>query len=227
MKQIERKKRIVVRIEISTLSDDNEKLNKKKMDQLAMVLSNLQNSGKQLILVSSGAIALGTEKLKLSSQPSSFIDKQAAAAVGQVELIKNYKRYFDEYNQIVAQVLLTSDTIESSVRMKNARNTFDTLLDMNIIPIVNENDAVSTADIELNDNYPLALNVAKIVNADIILIKLDATGKFLLIPRGEKKAVVADNEYELFEKLSNICSNNFTEEPAESSYPSSINEIIY
>jgi glutamate 5-kinase len=227
MKQVEKKKRIVVRIEISTLSDDDEKLNKKKMDQLAMVLSNLQNSGKQLILVSSGAIALGTEKLKLGQQPSSFIDKQAAAAVGQVELIKNYKRYFDEYNQIVAQVLLTSDTIDSSVRVKNARNTFDTLLDMNIIPIVNENDAVSTADIELNDNYPLALSVAKIVNADIILIKLDANGKFLLMPKGGKKAVVADNEYELFEKIDDICRDSHTEALAESSYPSSINEIIY
>lgn len=227
MKQVEKKKRIVVRIEISTLSDNGENLNKKKMDQLAMVLSNLQNSGKQLIIVSSGAIALGAEKLKLSRQPSSFIDKQAAAAVGQVELIKNYKRYFDEYNQIVAQVLLTSDTIDSSVRMKNARNTFDTLLDMNIIPIVNENDAVSTADIELNDNYPLALSVAKIVNADIILIKLDANGKFLLIPKGQKKAVVADNEYELFEKINDMCRDSYTEALTESSYPSSINEIIY
>jgi glutamate 5-kinase len=227
MKQVEKKKRIVVRIEISTLSDNDEKLNKKKMDQLAMVLSNIQNSGKQLILVSSGAIALGTEKLKLRQQPSSFIDKQAAAAVGQVELIKNYKIYFDEYNQIVAQVLLTSDTIDSSVRMKNARNTFDTLLDMNIIPIVNENDAVSTADIELNDNYPLALSVAKIVNADIILIKLDANGKFLLMPKGEKKAVVADNEYELFKKINDICRGSYTEILAGSSYPSSINEIKY
>jgi glutamate 5-kinase len=227
MKRVEKKKRIVVRIEISTLSDDDEKLNKKKMDQLAMVLSNLQNSGKQLILVSSGAIALGAEKLKLRQQPSSFIDKQAAAAIGQVELIKNYKRYFDEYNQIVAQVLLTSDTIDSRVRMKNARNTFDTLLDMNIIPIVNENDAVSTADIELNDNYPLALSVAKIVNADIILIKLDANGKFLLIQKGVEKALVADNEYELFEKISDICRDSCTEPLAESSYPSSINEIKY
>jgi glutamate 5-kinase len=227
MKQGEKKKRIVVRIEIATLSDDDEKLNKKKMDQLAMILSNLQNSGKQLILVSSGAIALGAEKLKLNQQPSSFIDKQAAAAVGQVELIKNYKRYFDEYNQIVAQVLLTSDTIDSNIRIKNTRNTFDTLLDMNIIPIVNENDAVSTADIELNDNYPLALNVAKIVNADIILIKLDANSKFLLVPKGEKKAVAVDDEYELFEKINDICQNINQEKLAESDYPESINEIEY
>ena len=227
MKQGEKKKRIVVRIEIATLSDDDEKLNKKKMDQLAMVLSNLQNSGKQLILVSSGAIALGAEKLKLIQQPKSFIDKQATAAVGQVELIKNYKRYFDEYNQIVAQVLLTSDTIDSSVMIKNARNTFDTLLDMNIIPIVNENDAVSTADIELNDNYPLALNVAEIVNADIILIKLDANSKFLIVQKGEKKAILVNNEYELFEKINNICQNINSGELHKSDYPVSINEIEY
>ncbi len=221
------KTRIVVRIEISTISDNNEKLSRKKMDRLAMVLSNLQNSGRQLILVSSGAIALGAEKLNLRQQPGSFVEKQAAAAVGQAELIKYYQRYFDEYNQIVAQVLLPSDIIDNPVRRENARNTFDTLLDMNIIPIVNENDAVSTTDIELDDNYPLALNVAKIVQADIILIKLDTNGKFLIILKGQKKATLVNDEYELFEKINSLSGVINSGIKYKSDYPASINEIIY
>jgi glutamate 5-kinase len=223
----DKKKRIVVRIEIATISDSNEKLDRKKIDRLAMVLSNLQNSGKQLVIVSSGAIALGAEKLKLDQQPGSFIDKQAAAAVGQAELIKYYQRYFDEYNQIVAQVLLPSDIIDNSVRMQNARNTFDTLFDMNIIPIVNENDAVSTTDIELDDNYPLALNVAKIVQADIILIKFDANGKFLILPKGQKKAILVNDEYDLFEKINTLFISADSLNLHEFDYPSSINEIVY
>jgi glutamate 5-kinase len=223
----DKKKRIVVRIEIATISDSNEKLDRKKMDRLAMVLSNLQNSGKQLILVSSGAIALGAEKLKLDQQPGSFIEKQATAAVGQAELIKYYQRYFDEYNQIVAQVLLPSDIIDNPARMQNARNTFDTLFDMNIIPIVNENDAVSTTDIELDDNYPLALNVAKIVQADIILIKLDTNGKFLILPKGQKEAILVNDVYELFEKINSLPASPNSINLYKSDYPASINEILY
>ncbi len=223
----DKRKRIVVRIEISTISDSNEKLDRKKMDRLAMVLSNLQNSGKNLLLVSSGAIAMGAEKLYLDQQPRSFIEKQATAAVGQAELIKNYQSCFDEYNQIVAQVLLPSDIIESPVRMKNARNTFNTLLDMNIIPIVNENDAVSTADIELDDNYPLALNVAKIVQADIILVKLDSDGKFLIIPKGQKNAILVTDVYELFEKINALCPAADYIDSHKPDFPASISEIVY
>jgi glutamate 5-kinase len=223
----DKKIRIVVRIEIATISDRNEKLDRKKMDRLAMVLANLQNSGKQLIIISSGAISLGAEKLQLEQQPDTPIEKQATAAVGQAELIKNYQKYFDEYNQIVAQVLLPSDIFDNPVRIENARNTFDTLLNMNIIPIVNENDAVSTTDIELDDNYPLALNVAKIVRADMILIKLDANGKFLIIPKGYKKAILANDVYELFEKVNAPGSGTSSVNLHKYDYPASINEIVY
>lgn len=223
----DKKKRIVVRIEIATISDYNEKLDRKKMDRLAMVLSNLQNSGKQLILVSSGAISLGAEKLQLDQQPGTSIEKQATAAVGQVELIKHYQRYFDEYNQIVAQVLLPSDIFDNPVRMENARNTFDTLLDMNIIPIVNENDAVSTTDIELDDNYPLTLNVAKIVQADMILIKLDTNGKFLIISKGQKRATSVNDVYELIEKISALDVRPSSGNLGKYDFPASIDEIVY
>ena len=98
---------------------------------------------------------------------------------------------------------------------------------MNIIPIVNENDAVSTTDIELNDNYPLALNVAKMVNADIILIKFDANGKFLIIPKGHKKAILVNNEYALFEKIKELCNMTSVKGTNESYYPASVDEIVY
>ena len=219
--------RIVVRIEISTISNKDEKLNKRKMDRLAMVLSNLHNSGRQLLVVSSGAIALGKEKLKYDHPLKTFVEKQAAAAIGQVELIKLYQKFFDEYNQIVAQVLLPSDIINNQTSMENTRNTFETLLEMNIIPIINENDAVSTTDIELDDNYPLALNVAKMINADMILLKYDANGKFLIIPKGEEKAVLAVNEYDMFEKINAISGLTLSQNIEKGDYPKSADEILF
>ncbi|MCK7582103.1 MAG: hypothetical protein MZV65_45175 [Chromatiales bacterium] len=116
--------------------------------------------------------------------PTTSLEMQAAAAVGQAELIRWYQHSFDDYNQIVAQVLLTSDIIAYPQRVKNTRNTFNTLLDMSIIPIINENDPVSTADIEFDDNYPLALIVAEIAQADFIVIKMEMNGKYLIVPGG-------------------------------------------
>src|SRR4030042_5534708 len=184
-----RQPRIVVRIEIATLSDKDEKLDRKKMDRLAMVLSNLHNSGKEILVVSSGAIALGSEKLKLEKQPESLIEMQATAAIGQAELIRFYQNSFEEYNQIVAQVLVTSDITEYEDRENNARNTFNTLLEMNIIPIINENDPVSTTDIELDDNYPLALKVANIANADFIVIKSEINSNYVIVQGNSKPAI--------------------------------------
>jgi len=218
--------RIVVRIEISTLSNPDGKFNHQKMDRLAMVLSNLNNSGKQLILVSSGAIALGSDKLQLKKQPQSFTEMQAVAAIGQAELIRFYQHYFDQYNQIVAQVLLTSDILENSLRVKNTQNTFDTLLEMNIIPIVNENDTVSTADIELDDNYYLAYNVASITNADMILIKMDQNSKFIIQPRGKLKAKLVMDENQLFNELEKTCLEINDTGGLEANFPMTIDEII-
>ena len=176
-----------MRIEIATLINRDGKINRRKMDRLAMVLTNLHNSGKLVMVVSSGAIVLGSEKLKLPKVPDNQLEMQAVAAVGQAELIRWYQHFFDEYNQIVAQVLLTSDIIHYPQRVKNTRNTFNTLMDMNIIPIINENDPVSTADIEFDDNYPLALMVAKIARADFIVIKMDMNGKYMIVPRGKRR----------------------------------------
>lgn len=222
-----KKPRIVFRIEISTLSNLDGKLNLVKMDRLAMVVSDLRNSGKDILVVTSGAIALGSEKLSLNLQPSSLIEMQATAAIGQAELIRCYQNKFGEYNQIVAQVLLPSDIMNDEVRVENAKNTFDTLLDMNIIPIINENDPVSTVDIELDDNYPLALNVAKITRADIIIIKLDANGKFYILKNNETKGILTEGEFELYEKLDEVCRMIENSEEKEVRFPASIQEIDF
>jgi len=222
-----RQPRIVVRIEIATLSDKDGKLDRKKMDRLAMVLSNLHNSGKEILVVSSGAIALGSEKLKLEKQPESLIEMQATAAIGQAELIRCYQNFFEEYNQIVAQVLVTSDITEYEDRENNARNTFNTLLEMNIIPIINENDPVSTTDIELDDNYPLALKVARIAQADIIVIKFDNNGKFLIIPKDAGKTIVAENEHKLIEKIDDSLKSIAEKKTSVEDFPASITAIDF
>jgi len=218
--------RIVVRIEIATLSNSDGKFNHQKMDRLAMVLSNLNNSGKQVIVVSSGAIALGADKIGMKVQPKAYEEMQAIAAIGQAELIKFYQHYFDQYNQIVAQVLLTDDIIDNQARVKNTQNTFDTLLEMNIIPIVNENDAVSLTDIKLEDNYSLALQVAKITRADIILIKMDTNSKFIIQPRARLKAKLVSDETQLFDELEKICYEIMNVDGKESQFPESIGDIV-
>ena len=222
-----KKGRIVVRVEISTLTDGNGKLNHNKMDRLVMVLSNLHNSGKQLLLVSSGAIVLGAGKLELELNTADVTGMMATAAVGQAELIKLYQKYFDQYNQMVAQVLLTSDVMNHQRRKINTQNTFETLLKMNIIPIINENDAVSTTDIELDDNYPLALNVANISNADIILIKSDINSKYIIQPCAGLKARIVSNEEEMLRNVDDICVQLGSMKNKECGFPNTIEEIVY
>src|SRR5512145_1312864 len=223
-----RKQTIVVRIEISTLLGHNGKISHKKMDRLAMVITNLHNSGKHVLVVSSGAIILGAEKLKLQSIPEGLTEMQASAAVGQAELIRCYQRFFDYYNQIVAQVLLTSDIIDYPQRVENTRNTFSTLLDMSIIPIINENDPVSTADIEFDDNYPLALIVANIAEADFIIIKMDMNGKYLIVPAANQPALVVDGETELHNKIESYCEVMIpVEQRAPLKFPASIGDIVF
>ena len=223
-----RKQTIVVRIEISTLLGSNGKVSHKKMDRLAMVITNLHNSGKHVLVVSSGAIVLGSEKLKLLQLPNGQIDMQATAAVGQAELIRCYQRHFDDYNQIIAQVLLTSDIICYPKRVENTRNTFNMLLDMSIIPIINENDPVSTTDIEFDDNYPLALIVANIVEADFIVIKMEMNGKYLIVPGNRSSAMVVDGETELQEKIDSYCQVMVPGDVhGGSKFPSSIGEIVF
>ena len=223
-----KKQTIVVRVEISTLLGSNGKVSKKKMDRLAMVITNLHNSGKQVLVVSSGAIVLGAEKLKLQHIPDNQTDMQATAAVGQAELIRCYQRYFDDYNQIIAQILLTSDIAAYPERLENTRNTFNTLLEMSIIPIINENDPVSSTDIEFDDNYPLALIVANIAKADFIVIKMEMNGKYLIVPGGNQAAMVVDGETELQDRIESCCQVVIPgEQTKECRFPASIGEIVF
>lgn len=179
-------KRIVVKVGTSTLTYENGKLNLRRLEQLCKVLSNLQNSGREIVLVSSGAIGVGVGKLGLKERPTTTPQKQALAAVGQCELMFMYDKIFAEYNNTVAQVLLTRRVIDDQRLRTNALNTFETLIDMNIIPIVNENDTVATDELEganFGDNDMLSALVAKLVGADLLVIMTDIDGLFETNPR--------------------------------------------
>jgi glutamate 5-kinase len=195
--------KIVVKIELWSLTADDGNIDPEKMDRLTLILSNLHNSGKNVLIVSSGAIALGMKKLNLTSEPESFNQKQAIAAIGQAELIKTYQHYFSEFNQTVAQVLLTKDVVKNEVRRQNATNTLNRLLDMGIIPVINENDTVSTDDIVLDDNYPLTLKVAELVDSDTILVKSEHLRQYMVISRGDDEQHTLEEE-DLFEKIEHL-----------------------
>ncbi len=173
--------KIVFKIEIETLFDNRGMLSGEKLERLTMICANLQNSGARVMIVSSGAIALGALRLGFDRPPEGITAQQAVAAVGQVELIKAYQNYFEDFEQTVAQILLTKDVIENPIRNMNATNTLVRLMDKGVIPLINENDSVSTNDIILNDNFPLVLIVTSLTQADIIAINMPEGNKFLLL----------------------------------------------
>ena len=179
---IANKNRIVVKIGTSTLSYENGKLNYSRLEKIAMILSDLQNSGKDIVVVSSGAVGVGAGRLKMQEPPEGLVPRQALAAIGQAELIKIYQKFFDEYNQMVAQVLLTRDGLDDETRRNNARNTLNELLTMKIIPIVNENDTVSTSEIQFGDNDNLSAKVAVLMEADLLIILSDVDGLYAADP---------------------------------------------
>ncbi len=176
-------KRVVVKIGTSTLAHENGKLNLRRIEKLVRVLSELQNEGKEVILVTSGAIGVGMGILGLGERPHDTKTKQAVAALGQCELMNIYSRLFAEYDHKAAQILLTKDIIDHAKREENAKNTFGSLLDMGIIPIVNENDSVSVEEIEFGDNDTLSAIVATLVEADLLIILTDTHGLYNKDPR--------------------------------------------
>lgn len=172
---------VVVKIGTSTLTYDSGKLNLRRVEMLCRALSDLQNSGKKIVLVSSGAVGVGMGKLGMTSRPHSTAKKQALAAIGQCELMFIYDKFFGEYHQTVAQVLLTADVTARENSRRNVVNTFSELLDMNIIPIVNENDTVAVDELEglnFGDNDTLSAIVATLVDADALLILTDIDGVY-------------------------------------------------
>ena len=180
--QMKRCNRIVIKVGTSTLTYDNGNINLTRIEKLTRVLSDLMNSGKEVVLVSSGAVGVGVNKIKLKEKPKSIKEKQAAAAVGQCELMHIYSKFFGEYSHIVGQVLLTRDVVEDDVV-----NTFETLLENKIIPIVNENDTVAIDEIEnivrFGDNDNLSAIVAELVSADLLIILSDIDGFYDSDPR--------------------------------------------
>ncbi len=185
-------RRIVVKVGTSTLTYENGRVNLRRMEMLCKVLSDLHNSGKQVILVSSGAIGIGVGKLKLPERPSETRYKQAVAAVGQCEIMFLYDKFFGEYNNSVAQILLTRDIVTNDHSRQNVVNTFQTLLEMGIIPIVNENDTVAIDELvgsNFGDNDNLSAIVADLVGADLLVILTDIDGLYDKDPRKNPDAV--------------------------------------
>ena len=174
-------KTVVVKIGTSTLTYENGKLNLRRIEYLCRTLSDLQNSGRRIVLVSSGAIGVGVGKLGLARRPDETAKKQALAAVGQCELMFIYDKFFGEYHQNVAQVLLTADVTARENSRTNVVNTFSELLSMGIIPIVNENDTVAVDELEgrnFGDNDTLSAIVASLVGADALVILTDIDGLY-------------------------------------------------
>ena len=182
MEQIAKFRRIVIKIGSSTLTHEEGHLNLRRIEVLAKVLSDLKNAGRQVILVSSGAVSAGVAKMN-THRPINTAEKQAMAAVGQSELMKLYSRFFSDYGHTVAQILLTKDVIDNPARRAAAEDTFSTLLGMGCVPIVNENDSVSTEGINFGGNDTLSAYVALLCHADLLINLSDIDGLYDKDPR--------------------------------------------
>ena len=190
----ETKQRIVVKVGTSTLTHDSGTLDLRSMEHLVRVLADLSGAGHKIILVTSGAIAVGTARLNLAQRPTELRMKQAAAAVGQCRMMHIYDKLFSEYNRSMAQILLTGDDVEDPQRAEHLRSTFSALLEMRVIPVVNENDSVSSAEIEtghhkiLGDNDTLSAIVAELCRADLLVLLSDIDGLYDADPRTHPEA---------------------------------------
>lgn len=180
--------RIVVKIGTSTLAHPTGHLNIRRVEQLCKIMSDIKNAGHEVILVSSGAIGMGVGKLGLRERPKDIPTKQAAAAVGQCELMYTYDKLFSEYHHTVAQLLITGDDTKNAARHQNFTNTLNRLLQLGALPIINENDTVSTDEIVIGDNDTLGAIVAKSVHADLLILLSDIDGLYTADPHKDPTA---------------------------------------
>lgn len=185
IKQVER---IVIKIGTSSITYQNGKLNLRKIEQLVRAVSVISRQQKEVILVSSGAVGVGAGRIGLHTKPEKLSEKQALAAIGQAELIKIYRNFFDNYDKKIAQVLLTMGNLNSPVRLSNATNTMNSLLKLGIIPIINENDAVSTQALEIGDNDSLSAHIAIVAESDLLIILSDIDNLYTDDPRSNPNA---------------------------------------
>lgn len=194
-------KRLVVKVGTSTLTYDTGKTNIRRMHKLVSVLSDIVNSGIEVALVTSGAIGVGVGKLGLKERPSDISGRQAAATVGQCELMFMYDKLFGEYGHTVGQLLITKSDVDSEERCKNLVNTFDKLFDYGAVPIVNENDSVAVDEIVYGDNDSLSAIVAKLVNADALIILTDIDGLYDDNPNENEDAKLISQVDEITDEL--------------------------
>lgn len=181
-------KRVVIKVGSSTLTYQNGLLNLEKIDSIARQISGLHNRGIEVVLVSSGAIAAGMGQLGLKKKPEAMFRKQACAAIGQVRLMHMYDKIFGEYGKTMAQILITKEDMIDKKRCIHARNTFNALIKDKTIPIVNENDAITTEEIKIGDNDTLSAHVCRIVKGDLLILLSDIEGLFDCNPIYNKDA---------------------------------------
>ena len=193
--------RIVVKVGTSTLAHGTGKLNIKRTDALCRVLSDIKNAGHEVVLVSSGAIGMGVGKLGLTEKPKDIPTKQAAAAVGQCELMYTYDRLFTEYGHTVAQILLTGADFSAEDRHANFNNTISTLLELGALPVINENDTIATDEIKVGDNDTLSAYVAVSVGADLLIILSDVDGLYDKDPHKNADAKLIERVHGVPEEL--------------------------
>ena len=197
--------KIVVKVGTSTLAHATGRLNIRRVEELVKVLSDLKNAGHRLILVSSGAIGMGVGKLNLPGRPADMTTKQAAAAVGQCELMYTYDKLFADYNHTVAQLLLTAEDVNFPQRRQNFENAMNRLLEMGVVPIVNENDAVATDEVgvstTIGENDTLSAIVAECVGADLLILLSDIDGLYTADPRKDDRAALIPEVREVTPEL--------------------------
>ncbi|HOJ36495.1 MAG: glutamate 5-kinase [Clostridiales bacterium] len=206
MSTLKEAKRIVFKVGTSTLTYDTGKANIRRMSKLAEVLSDLQNSGREVVLVTSGAIGIGVGKLGLKSKPSDTPGRQAAACVGQCELMFIYDKLFSEFGHTVGQLLITKSDVDDPERCSNLINTFEKLFEFGAIPIVNENDSVAVDEIVFGDNDNLSATVAKLIKADALVILSDIDGLFSANPLEDASATLIPCVDEIDDEIFSLAS---------------------
>ena len=205
------KEKIVVKVGSSTLvHEETGAVDYAKLEKLVRILCDIKNQGKDVILVSSGAVGIGFKTLGLLRRPKTLSLKQACAAVGQGQLMMIYQKLFAEYHQTAAQVLLTKRVLTNDKRRLNVVNTFNELLQLDVIPVVNENDTVSTAEIEFGDNDTLSAVVASLVGADLLILLSDIDGLFTDDPHINKDAKLISVVEELTEEITGMAKDTKT-----------------
>ncbi len=209
---LSKKKRIVIKVGTTTITyEETGDINLDKLEKFVRILINLRNQGKEVIVVSSGAVGVGRTALGMDHRPETEAEKQACAAVGQGRLMMIYEKLFNEYSQLTAQVLLTKESITNEECRKNARQTFNELLKMHVVPIVNENDAMSVDELaygNFGDNDTLAANVAELVEADLLILLSDIEGMYTADPKSNPSARFIHTVVEIDEKLEQMAGGS-------------------